>query len=124
MIRQGRHVALALVSGLLLMAGMAWAGQSDTHTKKSRSDATRQSQTQASREPGAAMTATVLNMNQQQRSLTLATSGGSTIELQVSPELLGTLVEGDRVEVTIRQTPASQPSGTHPMPPTSSEQAP
>ncbi|MGE3539654.1 MAG: PRC-barrel domain-containing protein [Candidatus Tectimicrobiota bacterium] len=54
-----------------------------------------------------AMAATVQEIDAQRRTLTLHTSSGTTIDLHVSPGLLATLQEGDRVEVTVRQTSPS-----------------
>jgi hypothetical protein len=56
----------------------------------------------------AATVATVQEIDSQQGTLTLQTASGSTVDLQVSKELLSTLQEGDQVHVTIRQTPAGQ----------------
>jgi sporulation protein YlmC with PRC-barrel domain len=60
---------------------------------------------------GVSIAATVQDKDPQQGTLTLQTTTGSTVDLQVSPQLLSTLQTGDRVEVTIRQSPKGQQSG-------------
>lgn len=83
---------------------------------------------QAAERPGqrrqrASITATVQELDKQQGIVTLQTASGKTVDLQVSQELLGSLQAGDRVEVTIRQSPESQQrSGMQRMSPSQSGQ--
>jgi sporulation protein YlmC with PRC-barrel domain len=70
----------------------------------------------------AAIMATVQDINEQQGTVTLQTARGKTMDLQVSDELLNTLQEGDRVEVTIRETPQGQQSKMRRTAPSASEQ--
>jgi hypothetical protein len=54
-----------------------------------------------------ATAATGQDIDAQRGTLALQTSSGKTIDLQVSQELLSTLQEGDRVEVTMREASPS-----------------
>jgi sporulation protein YlmC with PRC-barrel domain/cold shock CspA family protein len=70
----------------------------------------------------ASLAATVQDVNPQQGTVTLQTASGKTIDLQVSEELLHTLQEGDRVEVTIRQAPQGQQAEMPHTAPSAAEQ--
>lgn len=52
---------------------------------------------------GQSMSATVDEVDQQEGMITLRTSNGKTVELQVPDAMLSDLQSGDRVEVSIRK---------------------
>lgn len=64
-----------------------------------------------------AISATVAEVNQQDKRLSLRLEDGETVELQVSEALLSDLQEGDSVEVSIRKADKMQTPGMGGMQP-------
>lgn len=78
-----------------------WQGQRSSQRQGRHSGARR----------GASITATVQEIDPRDGTVMLQTQNGKTIDLQVSQDLLSTLQEGDRIEVTLRHlSQGSRPS--------------
>jgi translation initiation factor IF-1 len=58
-----------------------------------------------------AISATVEEVDQEEKSLSLRLDDGKTVDLQVSDEMLSTLQQGDSVEVSIRKADKGQMPG-------------
>lgn len=118
MTRHSIRMAGAILTVLLLLTGTAWTKGAHKQEAQSKQTATRSSAPEADTE------ATVQAIDERLHTLTLATTGGEIVDLQVSQKLLGTLAEGDRIEVSIRKTPQGQQSDMPRMSPPTSEQGP
>lgn len=61
---------------------------------------------------GRQITATVQHIDEQHGTVTLRTSRGALIDLQVSEKLLSAMDEGEQIQVTLRRPPQRQQSGS------------
>ena len=108
---------LALTLGMLLAASTfvlaADKPAGPSHTGKSGMSGTSQqgaekseyrTQDRMGARAGEGMTATVQEVNQSDRTVTLRMQGGETVELQVPQGTLSNLQTGDSVEVSIRKS--------------------
>jgi len=111
---------LSLTLGMLLAAStfvLAAGKTGATSTGQSSSSGTSQYKTQHSGQSamGQGISATVQEVDQQDRKVTLRTQDGESVELQVPQQMLTTLQEGDSVEISIRKSQSGQSGmGTQP----------
>jgi Cu/Ag efflux protein CusF len=104
---------LSLTLGMLLAAStfvLAGGKTGATSTGQSSTSGTSQYKTQQSGQSaiGQGIAATVQEVDQQDRKVTLRTQEGESVELQVPQQMLTTLQEGDSVEISIRKSQYGQ----------------
>jgi hypothetical protein len=118
-----KTIALA-VAVLFIVAPLALAGGQDSQQTQYRPTQPGAQSTAPSTTPGQpsqtgtmgmqdekAISATVAEVDQQDKRLSLRLEDGETVELQVSETLLSSLQEGDSVEVSIRKSYTAQQPG-------------
>ena len=104
---------LTLTLGMLLAAStfvLAGGKTGATSTGQSSTSGTSHYKTQQSgqRATGQGISATVQEVDQQDRKVTLRTQDGESVELQVPQQMLTNLQEGDSVEISIRKSQYGQ----------------
>jgi len=104
---------LTLTLGMLLAAStfvLAAGKTGATCTEESGTSGTSQHKMQQSgqRATGQGISATVQEIDQQDRKVTLRTQDGESVELQVTQQMLTNLQEGDSVEISIHKSQYGQ----------------